>query len=225
MKVSEEHGINLVDLFDKAIVLFMNNNSEVLIGLVSFYGGLIAAGMLFKGKSFLMSSGVGSWLKKRAERKISKEHINSLASKLAEKKVKDIISNKTVELQKTILELQSEIVSNNKEIKELKKDIEKRRKFSEYMEIDFNKKLGTKEEVYERVKEIVSFIKSEEKSKEINLTEALLIMKNIKDYTFFSREDAKIGFERNEVSVESDVFLIKESSSEYKSAENLSEEG
>ena len=62
--------------------------------------------------------------------------------------------------------------------------------------MDFEKKLLSKEKVYEIVKNIYSELQNTKVSKTFNLTEAVFMLRNMDEFNFFTKENGRIMFEK-----------------------------
>jgi hypothetical protein len=62
--------------------------------------------------------------------------------------------------------------------------------------LDFEKKLPSKEKVYEIVKNIYSELQNTKVSKTFNFTEAVFILRNMDEFNFFTKENGRIMFEK-----------------------------
>lgn len=96
-----------------------------------------------------------------------------------------------------IKKLKSEIEFLKKNISDiLKEKQEIHKKSKDRIELDFEKKLPSKEKVYEIVKNIYRDLQETTTKKTFNLTEAVFMMRNMDEYNFFTKESGRIMFEK-----------------------------
>lgn len=155
-------------------------HKSIVLYMVVFYLGMLVPEIIRKGKYFYKDTFLFRFFKRRK----NKLRLNSLVSRKAKR-------------------------FSAQEIKKLNLEISKLKNLDSVAELNIKKDIGSKDEVYERVKYLYKFLLSEDKKKSFGLTEAVLMLQNMKTYSFFTKEDATIGFERNIVVVDEVSQVVK----------------
>jgi hypothetical protein len=155
-------------------------HKSIILYIAVFYLGMLVPEIIRKGKYFYKDTFLFRFFKRRK----NKLRLNSLVSRKAKR-------------------------FSAQEIKKLNLEISKLKNLDSVAELNIKKDIGSKDEVYERVKYLYKFLLSEDKKKSFGLTEAVLMLQNMKTYSFFTKEDATIGFERNIVVVDEVSQVVK----------------